>query len=67
MTKPHRTAGRLLASLALFLAGSLAFYFGVIYRFKHPELTSIDVFWAKWPLIVIGLLLGAYGLWGTRS
>ena len=67
MTKPHRRAGRLLASLALLLTGSLAFYVGVIYRINHPKLNSIEVFWAKWPFIVVALLLGLYGMWGTRS
>lgn len=67
MTKPHRRAGRLLASLALFLTGSLAFYIGVIYRINHPKLNSIEVFWAKWPLIVAALLLGLYWLWETRK
>ncbi len=67
MTEHHRTTSRLLASLALLLTGSLAFYIGVIYRIHHPKLNSIEVFWAKWPLIVAALLLGLYWLWQTRK
>lgn len=67
MTEHHRRASRWLASLALFLTGSLAFYIGVIYRIKHPKLNSLEVFWAKWPLIVAALLLGLYWLWETRK